>query len=174
MKNVSDFNIDAMDYAMSDSHCPIHITISGMKETELNLPTIENDVCDDANACDENVTDYVPLIFKWSEDKVGSFKEGFNENDISNLSSKIDDLMYDHSQQRVDDICSSMCSIFISVAKDVGVCAEKVSTKKRLSKSTKAWFDKDCRAKRDEYFRKKNKLCKVRSAKFWLVAIKNS
>ena len=163
-ENISDFRIDPIDKCMSDVHCPVSLELS------KNMPCLTNidNVCEDDQPCaQENVQKCENLIFKWDQSKCDLFKQKLAETDISSLRVSLDALKSSPSQEGVDSLCNEFNRVLVDNAKSVDVCrAPKARLNKKMApvRMDKPWFDEECKAKRKEYFRTKNRARRLGSA----------
>ena len=111
--------------------------------------------------------EYEELKTKWSNDIKEEYKNAFSTRDINILIQRIDSLNpFNVTQDVINDIVKDLGKLYIDPAKHISIC-KKVAQNERKVKapktSNKPWFDKDCKNKRAEYMRIKNRLKKIKT-----------
>ena len=145
---------------MSDVHKPIMLELKYQPNTQpLHCLSIDNAtelLTDDSTNSKEKIT------FKWNESISNLFQEKIHHIDMIKLEQTLNNFKQCRSQEHMDNVCSSLNSVLLNVAKDCG--ASRISQKnikvKPLQKKlmNKPWFDNECYSKRKQYFRNKNRL----------------
>ena len=167
LKHVSEFDVDEIDYMLSDTHSALYFTISSVCER------IADESCDkmydmtriesidvDGGYC----TPVINLCFRWSQDKSGQFRNAFSEELKEELDRSENKIGAQASQKQIDDRFVNLRDVLVDVAKIADTCWTKLAVKQRKSPDVnKPRFDKECFTKRKEYFHTKNKLCKIKS-----------
>ena len=103
---------------------------------------------------------------KWDQSKSEDYKSHFNLVDIDSVFKKLDNLHGTTINQSVmDELCDEICNLFISPALDVGVtktCSNTIHVNKPKRESKKPWFNIFCLNKRNEYYKVRNRLKKIK------------
>ncbi len=165
MANVSEFQVENLDKCLSDVHSAIWVALAfvGASDTD-SVNSYIHEPNDVAN------TEYELLRSKWEPDLISEYKNAFDLSDITKLSSKLDSVDANSvTQADIDGMVKDFTQICINPAKAINICKPAKSgtyrqNKRRTNISTsKPWFDKECEAKRKEYFRIKNRLKKTKT-----------
>ena len=154
---VKDFNVDIFDRCLSDVHCPIMLTLQS--EDILNSDSLRNESREARTGPDKS--NY--LAFQWNSNSMLDFKQ--HTKDYSEVMHKyVDQLEADVNQEGIDIFYSHLCDMFLSTAKEVGVCKLKHHKKdgsksgnSQSKQSQQPWFDTECRDARKEYLKVKNR-----------------
>ena len=155
LTKTSDFTVHEFDNLLSDTHCPISITLSSTLENVID----PEEICevrgeDQVNRCQSN------MKFKWNANSPETFINTFTGADVNNLQEALVNLVNAPSQVNVDEFCHGLNSLFIEKAKECNICKEmpNVSKKSNHCKTNKPWFDYECSKSRQEYYRVKSQL----------------
>ena len=162
---LSNFNVEMFDSNLSDVHCPIEFefifdeAISPLPNS-LSSGNSVHDECHDNNL---EPTELPHLKFKWSQDISKSFKTSFSVSKINELTIELETIAKDIDQNGIDNICVKLNELLIDIAKSSGAYSETKKKKANINSSKprsdhKPWKDSEFFAKRNEYYKVKNKL----------------
>jgi hypothetical protein len=157
LMHISNFEIDVMDYCLSDVHRPVCLGINygdGLKHFSL-----QTNVDSDTNNIDNGA---VVLKHVWDTNLASRFKNEIDLEEVSKLHQVIDNTNFKEIDQAlINDIAKNICQLFIDTGKKVGISKEIMFKKqtRNISKFEKSkrkpWFNNDCKKKRAEYFKLK-------------------
>ena len=168
MPLVQVFKIHDYDPCLSDVHCLIQLTLE-CPATDLITQNSSSNVHvsdKDESMCAFDSVSCSRLI--WDSSRSIEYKDNFIVEDIERLTSKMEEVVIENiSQAEMDSICKSLCNVFLEPAKSMGIFKLRKSGIKSSGihedNVNMPWFTKECEIKRAEYFKLKNKLCKLRA-----------
>ena len=158
LKLLSEFDILESSKLFSDVHSPLHVVFTA-----------------DGIVCDENNKNLAPNLNKikikpWNNEQIDEFKNNINEEKLFELEQTLTNYCNDIGSvdnSSVDFLVNELGNIFTnSASKAFGTCPVKSSygsEKNRNDKNDKPWFDRECRAARQN-FRKYKRLYKLNNS----------
>ena len=159
---ISDMLVDIFDPLLSDVHNPICLTIKKEpnipKQAQAEMPT-ENP----SRKQSEHAPKFKPL---WEASKAMAFKSNFQADQITKLTSLIDDLgSTPIDKDKIDLIATGIHNIFSQAGCQAGMMKQLPAHKNRKvkikrSSPGKPWFDLECEQKGKDFFRAKSKFQK--------------
>ena len=156
LQYISEFAVESFDKSFSDVHCPISIAFSGKTGSEC---ISETDVVNPNNELpsQENLTlQYEQFSFSWDNNREQQFRSELSAEVAEELLVSLEEVKNDSTQDKIDSFCSKFKKVLIEAAKKPNVYKLKDSSKS-VPRTTKPWFDRECRINRSCYMSLKNK-----------------
>ena len=113
-------------------------------------------------------TEFEQLRSKWNPSLVQDYKDALDLVHISDLNEKIEAVDLESvTQIQVDLLTKDLCELYIRPAKALSMCKPGGKfvrgSKRQQVNANKPWFNRECIAERQEYFRVKNRLKRVKT-----------
>jgi len=156
---ISDFKIDEFDSCLSDVHCPVNVTF---RFQHTDCDTCSNNIVSDNPVYSNTNKQYVSIKTSWDCERALEYTTQFNDVNIVELQDKLNKVDINNLDlSELDSYVSEFCDICIEPANKLGLCKnnpKRTNRKCMPKKPNQPWFNKDCKQKRTNYIKIKNRL----------------
>lgn len=163
--NIVDFHVDPYDACLSDAHCAVCLALKFCKNSRSReVKEDGNYNINNLDVTEENGTMTEHCKTNWDCNRIDDYLANFSETNIQNLQNKLDSLNLNNlNQEDLDSVCSDLKNILLDPAKLIGMTKtyKKSNKTKKKEVQNKPWFSNECKNKRVEYIRIKNRLKKI-------------
>ena len=146
LAQVEDFKVQEYDPMLSDTHCPISLSL------KLRSMEVESD--------DEEEAPVTQSKFKWNEEIRCSYTNEFDNAQLAAWEHELDRLKETPTQEGVDQLCNKMRDTLINNAEKAGA-SKKHRSGKRAFKPQNYWFDVECSRARTQFLRMKQRVVRL-------------
>ena len=157
LTHINDFKVHDFDSLLSDTHCPISLSLSSSAQFNVSQ-VIENDLANDHGES----SGYTDLNFNWDSSSSNIYSNAISSADITNLLEHVNKIESEPSQGSLNELCGELSKFLVEKAKDCNICKERVTSKSnddvRNKRKQQTWFDFECKSARNEYYKVKNKM----------------
>ena len=162
--SVLNFNVGQMDILFSDVHSPITLSLNILKKSVSIPPNNPNHENIDSLPSD---IPFNHIKTKWLPERKNEYLSSFDLDLVNKLYSDLQIITGNNcdgtSQLILDEMIGNLGNILLGPSIRCGFSKKvtpNVNESKRVKNTNKPWFDTNCKSKRNEYFRIKNRLKK--------------
>ena len=161
---IENFSVGQMDILFSDVHSPLTLSLNVLNKSKLNPNIILGE--QESNMVTSDIS-YTPIKTKWIPERKIDYFRSFDLNSVNTLHTELIGIVengyIDATQVNLDEKICNLESILLKPSIDCGLSKNNKSNKNLNNKKVnqnKPWFDINCKNKRNEYFRIRNRLKK--------------
>ena len=162
--NIVNFNVGQMDILFSDVHSPITLSLNILKKSGSTPPYNPNHENIDSLPSD---IPFNPIKTKWLPERKNEYYSAFDLDLVNKLYFDLQIITGNNcngiSQLILDKRIGNLGNILLEPSIHCGFSKKvtsNVNESRKAKNTNKPWFDTNCKSKRNEYFRIKNRLKK--------------